>query len=183
MNRCFGTGKPFYSDYHDNEWGVPLHDDHRLFELLILEGCQAGLSWELILKRREGYRKAYHNFDPKKVAQMADRELEGLRQDDSIIRNRLKIFAARQIARVFLEIQHEYGSFDRYLWSFVEHKPIVNHWPTFKHIPCSSPLSDTISKDLKKRGMTFVGTKIIYSYLQAAGLIDDHIETCWKRKS
>jgi DNA-3-methyladenine glycosylase I len=177
--RCFGGSKPFYADYHDNEWGVPLHDERRLFEMLILEGQQAGLSWEIILKRREGYRKAFHNFDPSLVASMSDEELEELLHNTEIIRNRLKIFAARRNALCYLDIQREFGSFDRYLWNFVSNKPIVNRWTQFKDVPCSSPLSDLISKDLKKRGMTFVGTKIIYSYLQAVGVINDHTLDCW----
>lgn len=176
--RCFGEGKKFYADYHDKEWGVPTHDDRELFELLILEGSQAGLSWEIILKKRDGYRKAFHRFNPKKVAQMTDEELEELTHCPDIIRNRLKIFAARKNARVFLEIQKEYGSFDDYIWSYVEGEPIRNKWKKFEEIPCSTALSDAISKDLKKRGMTFVGTKIIYSYMQAIGLVNDHLTGC-----
>ncbi len=180
--RCFGgqPGKEFYAEYHDNEWGIPLHDDQRLFEMLILEGCQAGLSWELILKRRDGYREAFHKFDPVKVAAMSDRELEALRHDERIIRNRLKIYAARKNAQAFLKIQKEFGTFDRYLWQFVNGKPIKNHWKHLKELPCSSAESDALSKDLKKRGMTFVGSKIIYSYMQAVGLVDDHLTNCWR---
>ena len=182
--RCFGgqPGKEFYAAYHDTEWGVPVHDDRHLFEMLVLEGAQAGLSWEIILKRREGYRKAFHNFDPVKVAAMSDSDLEALLQNEGIIRNRLKVFAARQNAEVFLEIQKEFGSFDRYVWKFVGGKPIVNHWHQFKEVPCLSPESDTLSKDLKKRGMTFVGSKIIYSFMQAVGMIDDHLSDCWLRR-
>jgi DNA-3-methyladenine glycosylase I len=152
-SRCFGgaPGKEFYAAYHDKEWGIPVHDDRHLFEMLVLEGAQAGLSWETVLKRREGYRKAFHNFDPVKVAAMSDEELEDLREDDKIIRNRLKIYAARTNAQVFLEIQKEFGSFDRYLWAYVKGKPQVNHWKEFKQVPCFSPISDAISKDLKKR--------------------------------
>lgn len=180
--RCFGgsPGKEFYAEYHDHEWGVPVHDDKRLFEMLVLEGAQAGLSWETVLKKREGYREAFHHFDPVKVAQMADDELESLRSNSNIIRNRLKIYAARQNARVFLKIQSEFGSFDRYLWNFVNGQPILNRWKTFKEIPCSSSESDAISKDLQKRGMTFVGTKIIYAYMQAVGLVNDHPMDCWR---
>lgn len=181
--RCFGglPGKEFYAAYHDHEWGVPVHDDRHLFEMLILEGAQAGLSWEIILKRREGYRKAFHNFDPVKVAKMSDAELESVLLDQGIIRNRLKVFAARQNAEVFLEIQQEFGSFDQYVWRFVGGKPIVNHWRQFKEVPCFSKESDALAKDLKKRGMTFVGTKIMYSFMQAVGMVDDHLSDCWLR--
>ncbi|MBX9621971.1 MAG: DNA-3-methyladenine glycosylase I [Alphaproteobacteria bacterium] len=180
--RCFGgkPGQEFYAAYHDDEWGVPSHDDQHLFEMLILEGAQAGLSWETVLKKREGYRKAFHNFDPAKVAIMSDEELESLRHNPEIIRNRLKIYAARQNAQVYLRIQQEFGSFDRYLWGFVEGKPIINHWKGFEDVPSCTPLSDAISKDLKKRGMTFVGSTIIYAYLQAVGVVNDHKMTCWR---
>jgi DNA-3-methyladenine glycosylase I len=183
-NRCFGgqPGKEFYGDYHDNEWGVPLHDDRALFELLVLEGCQAGLSWEIVLKRRSGYKKAFHNFDPVKVAAMTDAELEVLRHDTSIIRNRLKIYAARQNAKAYLKIQKEFVSFDAYLWAYVGNKPIVNHWKDLSHMPCASELSLAISKDLKAKGMTFVGPTIIYSFLQATGVVNDHLTSCWCRK-
>ena len=177
--RCFGTGKEFYEEYHDNEWGVPLHDDNRLFQMLVLEGAQAGLSWETILKRREGYIKAFHGFDPKKVAAMSDEELESLRENPGIIRNRLKIYAARQNARVFLEIQKEFGSFDQYVWGYVGHQPIVNGWNTFTQVPASTPISDALSKDLKKRGMTFVGSTIMYAFMQAVGMVNDHFVDCW----
>jgi DNA-3-methyladenine glycosylase I len=164
MTRCFGNGpdQQLYAQYHDHEWGVPSHDDIHLFELLILEGAQAGLSWEIVLKKREGYRKAFYQFDPQKVAVMKDEELEALRLDPSIIRNRLKIYAARQNAKVFLMIQKEFGSFDHYVWSFVSNKPITNHPKTLQEMQSSSEISDQISKDLKKRGMTFVGSTIIY---------------------
>lgn len=180
-NRCFGgqLGKEFYGDYHDHEWGVPLHDDRRLFEMLILEGAQAGLSWETILKRREGYRKAFHHFDPQKVAQMTDDQLEFLLQNPEIIRNRLKVFGARKNAVVYLKIQQEFGSFDHYLWGFVKGQPIKNHWKQFGDAPTSTQISDALSKDLKKRGMTFVGSTIIYAYLQAVGMVNDHLTTCW----
>lgn len=179
--RCFGggPGKEFYAEYHDHEWGVPVHDDRRLFEMLILEGAQAGLSWETVLKRRAGYRKAFHNFDPAKVAAMSDEELEALRQNPEIIRNRLKIYGTRQNAQVFLKIQKEFGSFDRYIWDFVNRKPLINHWKRLKDIPPTTTESDALSKDLKKRGMTFVGSTIIYAYMQAVGLVNDHISTCW----
>lgn len=180
--RCFGNGvgKEFYADYHDNEWGIPVHDDITLFEMLILEGAQAGLSWETILKRRAGYRAAFHNFDVHKVAIMKDDQLEALRNNDAIIRNRLKIYATRKNAQVFLAIQKEFGSFDKYLWNFVKNKLIKNSWNTFQEVPVKTGESDALSKDLKKRGMTFVGSTIIYAYMQAVGLVEDHLVTCWK---
>lgn len=179
--RCFGNkpGSEIYAAYHDTEWGVPLHDDRKLFELLILEGAQAGLSWETVLKRREGYRKAFHRFDPARVASMTDTELEALKNDPGIIRNRLKIYAARQNARVFLKIQKEFGSFDSYVWGFVKGKPIRNHWKNFSEVPATTPESTLLSKDLKKRGMTFVGSTIMYAFMQAAGLVNDHLIDCW----
>lgn len=179
--RCFGSapGKEFYAEYHDKEWGVPDHDDRHLFEMLILEGNQAGLSWEIILKKREGYRKAFHHFDPHKVAQMTDEELNRLLVCENIIRNRLKVYAARRNALVFLKIQKEFGSFSNYIWGYVDGKPIVTRRKSLKDVPCVSPISEKISKDLKKRGMTFVGPKIIYSFMQAVGLVDDHLEDCW----
>ncbi|MCH9609259.1 MAG: DNA-3-methyladenine glycosylase 1 [Chlamydiales bacterium] len=173
-------GKEFYADYHDNEWGVPVHDDTRLFEMLILEGAQAGLSWETILKRRQGYREAFCFFDPVKVALISDDALDRLLQNPGIIRNRLKVYAARQNARVFLEIQQEFGSFDRYVWGFVNGKPLINRWKSLEEIPVTTPESDALSKDLKKRGMKFVGSTIIYAYMQAVGLVNDHIIGCWK---
>lgn len=180
--RCFGNkpGQEFYAAYHDNEWGIPVHDDRHLFEMLILEGAQAGLSWETILRRREGYRAAFHNFDVSKVAAMNDDELEALRQDERIIRNRLKIYAARKNAQVYIAIQKEFGSFDRYLWSYVDGAQIVNHWKSFKDVPVTTAISDAISKDLKKRGMSFVGSTIIYAYMQAVGLVNDHVDGCWR---
>ena len=180
--RCFGNGpgKELYADYHDNEWGIPIHDDRHLFEMLILEGAQAGLNWETILKRREGYRKAFHNFNPKKVAAMSDKELDALLKNEGIIRNRLKIYAARQNAGVYLKIQEEFGSFDAYLWHFVDGKPILNHWKTMEEIPTTTEISDKLSKDLKKRGMTFVGSTIMYAYMKAVGLVNDHIVECWR---
>jgi DNA-3-methyladenine glycosylase I len=183
-NRCFGgePGKEYYADYHDQEWGVPSHDDRHLFELLILEGAQAGLSWETILKKREGYRHAFYGFDPAKVAAMTDEELESLRQNPDIIRNRLKIYAARRNAQAFLKIQKEFNSFEAYLWGFVNGTPIVNQRQSFKEVPPRTIESDALSRDLKKRGMTFVGSTIIYAYMQAVGLVNDHLITCWKHE-
>lgn len=182
--RCFGEGpgKEFYADYHDNEWGIPVHDDRHLFEMLILEGAQAGLSWETILKRREGYRKAFHNFDPLKVASMGDAELNCLLQNAEIIRNKLKVFAARTNAQVVLKIQDELGSLDSYLWSYVKGKPIVNNWKSFSEVPKTTPECLALSKDLKKRGMTFVGPTIIYAFMQAVGMVNDHLIDCWCKK-
>ncbi len=174
--------KPDYVHYHDSEWGVPLHDDKKLFEMLILEGAQAGLSWYTILKRRGAYRKAFKNFDPKKVARMKDAELNAQMNNDGIIRNRLKIFSARKNARVFLEIQKEFGSFDAYLWGMAGGKPIVSRPKTLKNLPARTQLSDALSKDLKKRGMSFVGSTIIYAYLQAVGVVNDHMAQCFKAK-
>lgn len=179
--RCFGSapGKEFYAKYHDEEWGIPVYDDRRLFEMLILEGAQAGLSWETILKRREGYRKAFHHFDPIKVSKMTDCELNELLKSEDLIRNRLKIYSARQNGSVFLKIQKEFGSFSKYIWDFVDSKPIVTRRESLKSVPTSTPTSEIISKDLKKRGMTFVGPTIIYAFMQAVGLVDDHLANCW----
>ena len=178
--RCFGNGpgKELYAAYHDQEWGVPVYDDTHLFEMLILEGAQAGLSWETVLKKREGYRRAFHHFDPQKVAQMRDEELETLRHNPEIIRNRLKILSARQNARVFLEIQREFGSFSSYLWGCVENTPVINRWKSFSEVPVKTEVSDALSKDLKKRGMNFVGSTIMYAYMQAVGLVNDHLASC-----
>lgn len=181
--RCFGgqVGKEFYADYHDQQWGIPVHDDRELFEMLILEGAQAGLSWETILNKRAGYRAAFHNFDVQKVAAMTDAELTALLQDPKIVRNRLKVFAARKNAIAFIKIQQEFTSFNDYLWKFVSHQPIINQFKTFAEVPASTQLSDAISKDLKKRGMTFVGSTIIYAYLQGVGVVNDHLADCWCR--
>lgn len=181
MTRCFGEGLPYYEQYHDHEWGKPEFDDIKLFELLCLEGAQAGLNWALILKKRNAYQKDFFYFDPKKVAQMTDKELLIRLQNPLLIRNRLKIFSVRSNARVFLSIQNDWGSFSNYLWSFVQNKPIINEWKTLQEVPVSTSLSEALSKDLKKRNMTFVGPKIIYSYMQAAGLINDHLLTCPNR--
>jgi DNA-3-methyladenine glycosylase I len=165
-------------DYHDHEWGIPSHDDRYLFEMLSLEGAQAGLSWATILNRRAGYRRAFANFDPAKVAAFTDRRLEQLRQDSGIIRNRLKINSTRTNARAFMRVQAELGSFATYLWNWVDGTPIVHHPRSFNDLPATTELSDRISKDLKRRGFTFVGSTIVYSLLQAAGIVDDHITGC-----
>lgn len=173
-------GKPDYTQYHDHEWGVPVHDDRHLFEMLILEGAQAGLSWYTILKRREGYRAAFKQFDPAKVAAMTDTELENVLATGEIIRNRLKVFSARKNAIAFRAIQQEYGSFDAYLWRFVGGAPRLNKPQTSKDVPVTSKESDALSNDLKKRGMSFVGSTIMYAYMQAVGMVDDHIAGCFK---
>lgn len=182
--RCFGNkpGEEYYADYHDKEWGVPVHEDQKLFEMLILEGAQAGLSWSTILKRRDGYREAFLDFDPKRVSKMSDSELESLLLNGNIIRNRLKVFSARQNAEAFIKIQDEFGSFDHYIWSFVDFEPITNNFQTFSEVPVSTPVSDAISKDLKKRGMKFVGSTIMYAYMQAVGMVDDHLTSCFIKK-
>jgi DNA-3-methyladenine glycosylase I len=184
VQRCAWAAdvKPFYRDYHDSEWGVPVHEDRLLFEMLILEGAQAGLSWETILKRRAGYRKAFHNFDAAKVARMSDEKLEALLANGDIIRNRLKVFGARKNALAFRAIQKEFGSFDAYVWSFVGGKPQINRPKAAGDFRSSSPESDALSRDLKKRGMTFVGTTIIYAFMQAVGMVDDHMAGCFCAK-
>lgn len=182
MNRCpwVGVNKPHYEHYHDTEWGSPIHDDQKHFEMLILEGAQAGLSWETILKRRNAYRSAFHHFDPQKVSLMTDDELEDLLKNGAIIRNRLKVLSARRNAQVFLDIQKEFGSFDVYVWSFVGGAPKINRPKTLADIPVRTLESDALSKDLKKRGMSFVGSTIIYAYMQAVGLVDDHLRSCFR---
>ena len=179
-NRCFGNeqSKALLAEYHDNEWGVPVHNDCVLFEMLILEGAQAGLNWETVLKKREGYRKAFKGLAPQLVFKMTDAELEALRKDKNIIRNRLKIYSARKNAGVFIEIQKEFGSFDKYVWDFVGGKPILNSWKKFDDVPVTTSQSDALSKDLKNRGMTFVGSTIIYAYMQAVGMVNDHVVSC-----
>lgn len=179
--RCFGSepGKEFYAEYHDKEWGVPVYDDRLFFEMLILEGAQAGLSWETVLKRREEYKKVFHQFNPLKVSQMEDGELEDILKNPGVIRNRLKVFSVRQNAKVFLEIQREFGSFSKYVWSFVNGEPLIHLPNSLKDIPCSIEESKSLSKDLKKRGMTFVGPTIIYAFMQATGLVNDHLTSCW----
>lgn len=177
--RCPWPGTDqIYIDYHDNEWGVPLHDDRRLFEMLILEGMQAGLSWITVLRKREDFRRAFDNFDAKKIAKYTDKKIEQLMQNEKIIRNRRKITSAVGNAKAFLEIQKEFGSFDKFIWSYVDGKPIVGHFETMSDVPANTPLSDKISKDLKKRGFNFVGTTIIYSFMQAIGMVDDHLTSC-----
>ena len=176
--RCFGDGKKYYERYHDFEWGVPSYDDRYLFELLILEGAQAGLSWDTVLRKREAYKRSFYDFEPEVVAQMSDIELERLLLNPEIIRNRLKVFSVRQNAKAFLEIQKQFGSFSNYIWAYVGNTPIVNYQEEWKKVPAESDISKKISKDLKKRGMNFVGPSIIYAYMQAIGMVDDHLISC-----
>lgn len=183
MKRCsWCEGSEIYLDYHDNEWGVPVYDDHKQFEFLVLESAQAGLSWLTILKRRDNYRKAYDNFDPVKVANYGDRKIKELLNNEGIIRNKLKINASVNNAQLFLDIQKEYGSFCDYLWGFVDNKQVVNKWKTLSEVPANTKLSDAITKDLKGRGFKFMGSTIMYSHLQAAGIVNDHVIDCFRYK-
>ena len=181
-SRCHwaANGDPLMRDYHDTEWGVPLHDDRALFEFLCLEGAQAGLSWRTVLAKRDNYRKAFHQFEIARVAAMTDRELEKLLLDPGIIRNRLKVSSTRDNAIAALDVIAEFGSLDVYLWSFVDGKPLRNHWRSQGEVPASTALSDRMSKALKKRGFRFVGTTICYSLLQATGMVDDHLVGCFR---
>jgi DNA-3-methyladenine glycosylase I len=172
---------PTYVAYHDTEWGVPVYDDRTLFEFLVLEGAQAGLSWITILRKRDAYRKAFAGFDPEKVARFNEKKIEALMQDAGIVRNRLKIESAVKNARAFLKLQEERGSFSDYQWQFVDGKPLQHRWATMKQIPARTPISDAFSKDLKKRGFTFVGSTIIYAHMQAVGMVNDHIDDCFRQ--
>jgi DNA-3-methyladenine glycosylase I len=180
MVRCPWASNDLSIAYHDDEWGVPVHDDHRLFEFLILEGAQAGLSWDTILKRRSAYRAAFDGFDPQKVARYDERKVEALLADPGIIRNRLKVVSASTNARAFLAIQEERGTFDAYLWGFVDGRPLVNQWRARDEVPARSMQSDALSKDLKKRGFGFVGSTICYALMQAVGLVNDHLVNCFR---
>ena len=169
-----------YVKYHDEEWGVPLHDDRRLFEFLVLEGAQAGLSWATVLRKRENYRKAFDDFDPKKVASYSDRKIRRLLSDEGIIRNRQKIASAVQNGKAFLKVQKEFGSFDRYVWQFVGGRPKVNRWKSMKEIPAKTLESEAMSRDLIKRGFKFVGPTICYAHMQATGMVNDHVVSCFR---
>ncbi len=183
LNRCDWCGDdPLYVEYHDTEWGVPLYDDDTLFEFLMLEGAQAGLAWITVLRKREGYRAVFDGFDAEKIARYTDRKLDKILQDARIIRNRLKVYSARQNARAFLKVQEEVGSFSDYMWQFVDGTPIQNSWRSMKEVPASTPLSDTISKDLKKRGFNFVGSTIVYAHMQATGMVNDHLVSCFRHE-
>jgi len=179
--RCEWCGDdPLYVKYHDEEWGVPVYDDEIFYEFLLLEGAQAGLSWITVLRKREGYRKAFKGFDYHKISRFSDNKLNDMMDDDGIVRNRLKIFSARQNAIAFLEIQKEFGSFSDFIWSYVDYKPVVNRFETIGEIKATTDLSDLISKDLKKRGFNFVGSTIVYAFLQATGIVNDHKTGCFR---
>lgn len=179
--RCgWPTNDALYISYHDEEWGVPVHDDRKLFEMLILEGAQAGLSWITVLRKRDNYRKAFNNFDAKKIVKYDEKKNKSLLENEGIIRNRLKIAAAIQNAKCFLEIQKEFGSFDKYIWQFVGGKAIKNKWKTLKEIPAKTTESDAMSRDLKKRGFKFVGSTICYAFMQAVGMVNDHVVECFR---
>jgi DNA-3-methyladenine glycosylase I len=182
LTRCRWASNDLNIPYHDTEWGVPVHDDRRLFEFLILEGAQAGLSWDTILRKREAYREAFDNFDPAEVARYSDAKTAKLLGNEGIIRNRLKIASAVNNAKAFLKVQKEFGSFDKYIWSFVAGKPIVNRWKESSQIPARTELSDAISKDMKTRGFSFVGSTIMYAHMQATGMVNDHLVTCFRYK-
>lgn len=184
LNRCkwVPNNNIEYQKYHDEEWGVPVHDDKQHFGMLILEGAQAGLSWETVLRKRKGYKKAFNDFNVQKCSKMSDEKLEELMQNPEIIRNRLKIFSVRKNAVAFLKIQEEFGSFDNYIWKFVGGAPIINNLKSISQIPAKTEISDKISKDLKKRGMSFVGSTIIYAHMQATGLVNDHTTDCFRFK-
>lgn len=181
--RCpWAQGEQLYREYHDREWGVPLHDEHRLFEMLILEGAQAGLSWLTILRKRAAYRQAYAGFDPQAVARFDEAKVRELLSNPGIVRNGLKIRASIHNASLFREIQREAGSFDRYLWSFVGGRPVQNRFRTMEEVPARTELSDRISRDLKVRGFSFVGSTIVYAYLQAVGVVNDHLVGCFRHR-
>jgi DNA-3-methyladenine glycosylase I len=182
MKRCAWAKNDLAIEYHDNEWGVPVHDDQRLFEFLILEGAQAGLSWDTILRKRDNYRAAFAGFDPVRVARFNVAKCEKLMQNEGIIRNRLKIASAVSNAKAFIEVQKEFGSFDRYIWGFVDSKPIINRTKSLADIVAKTEISDAISKDLKKRGFNFVGSTIMYAHMQATGMVNDHLVTCFRYK-
>jgi DNA-3-methyladenine glycosylase I len=181
--RCAWCEKDdLYRDYHDNEWGNPVYDDDKLFEFLVLETFQAGLSWYTILKKRDNFRKAFDFFDYKKIANYNENKVTALLQDAGIIRNQLKIRGTIDNAIAFIKVQEEFGSFSKYIWNFIDGKPIINHYNTMKDLTETTPLSDAISKDLKKRGFKFVGSTVVYAHMQATGMVDDHVADCWKRE-
>jgi DNA-3-methyladenine glycosylase I len=184
MNRCPWCGNDeLYVKYHDEEWGVPVHDDRKHFEFLVLESAQAGLNWLTVLRKRENYRAAYDNFDPIKVAQYDENKVLELMNNAGIIRNRRKIDASIGNAKGFLKLQEEFGSFDNYIWGFVDNKPVVNHWSEISEVPATSSLSDEVGKDLKSRGFKFLGSTIVYAHLQATGVINDHLTTCFRYRN
>ncbi len=181
INRCAWSGDdPLMIAYHDTEWGVPKHDDHRLFEDLVLDGAQAGLSWLTILRKRDNYRQAFDGFDPARVATYDEARIEALLANPGIVRNRQKVLSAIQNARAFLQIQAEFGSFDRYIWAYVDGRPVQNNWRSQADLPAKTPLSEIISRDLKRRGFNFVGPTIIYAFMQAVGMVNDHTIDCFR---
>jgi DNA-3-methyladenine glycosylase I len=183
MKRCQWADKNgVEQSYHDNEWGVTIHDDRSLFEFLILEGAQAGLSWSTILRKRDGYRKAFDNFDARKISQYSEADVSRLLANPEIIRNRLKISATITNARAFLKVQEQFGSFDRYIWQFVNGRPIQNSWKKMRDIPSSTPESEAMSKDLQKRGFKFAGPTVCYAFMQAVGMVNDHVRSCFRHK-
>lgn len=182
IQRCAWPTDPLMQKYHDEEWGVPLHDDRKLFEFMVLDAFQAGLSWKTVLHKRENFRRALDNFDPEKIAKYDEAKYESLLQDPGIIRNRAKIRGTISNAGAFLKIQEEFGSFDRYIWSFVSYHPIINSWTSLSELPAKTELSDVMSKDLMKRGFKFVGSTICYAFMQAAGLVNDHVVGCFRYK-
>lgn len=183
INRCgWSISDPLMIDYHDKEWGVPVHDDRKHFEMIVLDGAQAGLSWQTVLRKRESYREAFDNFDPKKVARYNDKKIRELLNNPGIIRNRLKVNSAVVNAKAFLDVTDEFGSFDKYIWQFVGHRTIHNEWRSLKELPAKTSVSDAMSKDLKQRGFNFVGSTICYAYMQAAGMVNDHTTECFRHK-
>ncbi len=181
VTRCSWCGSdPIYIKYHDEEWGVPVHDDRKLFEMLILEGAQAGLSWITVLKKRENYKKAFNNFDVVKISKYSENKIAKLLENPGIIRNRLKVNAAVTNAKAYLQVQKEFGSFDKYIWQFVDDKPITNKFKSLKDLPAKTEISDNMSKDLKKRRFTFVGSTICYAFMQATGMVNDHVKDCFR---
>lgn len=182
MKRCEWPKNGLAVKYHDEEWGVPLHDDAKLFEFIILEGAQAGLSWDTILRKRENYRRAFDGFDVQKIARYTEKKIEKLLRDEGIIRNRLKVGSAVTNAKAFLAVQKEFGSFGKYIWDFIGGKPITNKWKETSQIPATSDVSDAISKDMKARGFKFVGSTIVYAHMQATGMVNDHLVSCFRYK-
>ncbi|MFW6108976.1 MAG: DNA-3-methyladenine glycosylase I [archaeon] len=180
--RCFGNNDQLMSEYHDNEWGVPLHDDRELFGLIILEGAQAGLSWRTILHRRDAYREAFADFNPEIVATYKQGKLEKLEENSGVVRNKLKIASAVKNAQAFLAIQNEFGSFDKYLWAYVDYEPVMNSYSVWEDVPAETALSTEISEDLKNRGFSFIGPTIMYAYMQSVGMVNDHLISCYRYK-
>jgi DNA-3-methyladenine glycosylase I len=183
INRCgWSISDPLMIEYHDNEWGVPVHDDRKHFEFIVLDGAQAGLSWQTVLRKRDAYREAFDNFDFGKVARYNEKKIAELLRNPGIIRNRLKVNSAVQNAKAFLDVRKEFGTFDKYIWQFVGGSPILNSWKSLKELPAKTPVSDAMSKDMKKRGFNFVGSTICYAYMQAAGMVNDHTTECFRHK-